>query len=156
MSPYLEPVRKSVTVALDPGAAFELFTARIGSWWPLGERFSISGLRAKTCAIEGRTGGAVYEVRDDGEKLSWGTVRVWEPPRRLVLVWHPGHAPEAAQEVEVSFAPHADGTRVDLVHRNWQKLGTEAARVRERYEGGWETVFRTAYAAAAAGAVRNG
>ena len=149
IAPYLEPVRKSVTVPLAPAEAFELFTARIASWWPLGERFSISGTRATTCAIEPRIGGAVYEVRDDGERLPWGKVLEWEPPRRVVLSWHPGKSPDVAQQVEVTFVSAGRSTRVELVHRGWQKLGDEAEKVRASYEGGWETVFGSAFAAAA-------
>lgn len=149
IAPYLEPVKKAVTVPLPPAQAFDLFTARIASWWPLGERFSISGPRAMTCAIEPRVGGAVYEVRDDGERLPWGKVLAWDPPRRLLLSWHPGKSPDVAQAVEVTFAIDGNGTRVELVHREWQKLGSDAARVRDSYDGGWETVFLGAYAARA-------
>jgi uncharacterized protein YndB with AHSA1/START domain len=150
IAPYLEPVIKSVTVPSTPDEAFELFTAGIGTWWPLGERFSISGVRAKSCAIEPRVGGSVYEVRDDGERLPWGKVLTWDPPARLVLAWHPGHPADVAQEVEVTFAPAEAGTRVQLVHRNWQKLGADASKIRSSYDGGWETVFAAAFAAAAA------
>jgi uncharacterized protein YndB with AHSA1/START domain len=149
IGPYLEPVRKSVTVPLALEEAFDLFTARIASWWPLGERFSISGSRATSCVIEPRTGGAVYEVRDDGEKLSWGHVLTWEPPRRVMLSWHPGRSPDMAQEVEVTFVPAGTSTTVELVHRGWQNLGEEAVAVRASYEGGWETVFLGAFAAKA-------
>ena len=152
IAPYLEPVRKSVTVPLAPAEAFELFTARMASWWPLGQGFSISGPRAMSCAIETRVGGVVYEVRDDGEKFPWGTVLAWEPPDRILLSWHPGKSPEVAQEVEVTFASEGSSTRVELVHRGWQKLGDEAARTRENYEGGWEAVFLGAYAKRASAA----
>jgi uncharacterized protein YndB with AHSA1/START domain len=149
IAPYLEPVKKAVTVPLSPAEAFDLFTARIANWWPLGERFSISGPGAVSCGIEPRVGGAVYEVRNDGERLPWGKVLAWDPPRRLLLSWHPGKSADVAQEVEVTFASDGSGTRVELVHRGWQKLGSDAARVRESYEGGWETVFLGAYAAKA-------
>ena len=149
IAPYLEPVRKSITVPLAAAEAFELFTARMASWWPLRDRFSISGPRAMTCAIEPRAGGAVYEVRDDGERLPWGKVLAWEPPRRVVLSWHPGRSPNVAQEVEVTFTASGNGTRVELVHRGWQKLGDDAGAARVSYEGGWEAVLGSAFAAAA-------
>jgi uncharacterized protein YndB with AHSA1/START domain len=150
IAPFVEPVRKSVTVGCAQAEAFDLFTRQIGRWWPLRAGFSISGERASTCVIEGRQGGAVYEVRDDGERFPWGTVESWEPPRRVVLRWHPGRAPDTAQEVEVTFSADGTATRVDLVHRNWQRLGSEAGATRARYENGWERVLGQAFAAAVA------
>ena len=31
----VKPIQRSVRVALDPGRAFELFTARMETWWPI-------------------------------------------------------------------------------------------------------------------------
>ena len=83
----------------------------------------------------------VYEVRDDGERIAWGWVLEWEPPRRFVMAWHPGSTAEQAQEVELRFTPVPDGTKVDLEHRKWEKLGEGASAAREGYNAGWETVF---------------
>jgi uncharacterized protein YndB with AHSA1/START domain len=139
---YIAPVRKSVRVARDAAGAFDLFTAGIHRWWPLGQ-YSISQARARSCVVEGRVGGELYEVRDDGERCPWGRVLVWDPPRRLVMTWHPGRAPGDAQEIEVRFSPAGDGTLVELEHRNWQALGEGAAQVRDRYDGGWNEVIGT-------------
>lgn len=140
ITPYLEPVRKSVTVKRTAEDAFRLFTSEIASWWPK-EKFSVSQERTRDVVIEPAVGGRVYEVRDDGESFEWGMVLAWEPPRRLVLSWHPGREPEVAQEVEVQFTEVDSGTRVDLEHRNWQQLGADARAVRGRYAGGWEEVL---------------
>jgi uncharacterized protein YndB with AHSA1/START domain len=80
-------------------------------------------------------------VRDDGRTFPWGKVKVWQPPSRLVMSWHPGRGPEVAQEVEIRFEAVENGTRVDLEHRDWARLGTEAELVRERYNGGWSEVL---------------
>jgi uncharacterized protein YndB with AHSA1/START domain len=144
IQPYLEPVRKSVTVARPAAEAFEIFSAGISSWWPL-DTYSISQARAKSCAIEPRVGGEVYEVRDDGERFAWGRVLAWEPPRRFVMTWHPGHDPTTAQELEVRFVPEGGKTRVELEHRGWQKLGAQASEMREAYDGGWEAVLGKHY-----------
>ena len=140
IGPYVEPVRKSVTVRRTPAEAFEVFTARIGSWWPL-QKFSIHQADAETCVIEPFVGGAIYELSRSGERAPWGVVRVWEPGTRLVVAWHPGHDPSEAQEVEVRFLPDAGGTRVELEHRDWQALGTKAEETRGNYEQGWVYVF---------------
>lgn len=146
---FLEPVRKSLVVAKSPAEAFEIFTAAIGKWWPL-HAFSISETRARSCAIEPRAGGAVYEVRDDGTRFPWGQVVTWEPPKRLVFAWHPGLDPSLAQEVEIRFSADGTGTRVDLEHRGWAALGAGAAEHRAPYEGGWEVVLRQQFAQACA------
>jgi uncharacterized protein YndB with AHSA1/START domain len=150
IAPFLEPVRKTVVLGCPVASAFELFTGGIGRWWPLREGFSISGERAVGCAIERRVGGAVYEIRDDGQQFPWGRVLAWDPPSRLVLEWHPGHDRGAAQEVEVTFTGTSAGTRVDLTHRNWRALGEQAPAVRSRYDAGWARVFEGAFASAAA------
>jgi len=140
IQPYREPVRKSLSVPRPVTEAFALFTEGIGRWWPLATH-SIGGARAQTCAIEPREGGEVYEVRDDGERCPWGRILAWEPPQRFVMAWHPGRAPDVAQEVEIRFVAEPGGTRVDLEHRGWQKLGPEAKEARESYDSGWTPVL---------------
>jgi uncharacterized protein YndB with AHSA1/START domain len=140
IAPYLEPLHKAVTVKRRPEEAFEVFTAGLARWWPLA-RYSISQERARSCAIEPFVGGAIYEVRDDGERCAWGRVLVWEPPRRFAVTWHPGRDPDTAQEVEVRFLAEGDATRVELEHRGWAKLGERAAETRESYAGGWDVVL---------------
>ena len=147
IAPYLEPVRKSVTVQRTPAEAFEIFTARLGTWWPLAQ-FSIHQADSATCGIEPRVGGSIYEVAKNGERCVWGTVLSWDPPRGFSMTWHPGREPDTAQEVELRFAAVPGGTRVDLEHRGWEKYGTEAKEAREGYDGGWATVFEQLYVAA--------
>lgn len=150
IEPYLEPVRKSVTVARPQQQAFETFTAGIGRWWPL-RTHSIGEERACSCTIEPRVGGDVYEVDDQGARSPWGRVLAWEPPRRFVMTWHPGRAPDTAQEVEVRFVPDGTGTRVELEHRGWQTLGDRARATRDGYESGWLAVLDRYVAACPAG-----
>ena len=68
---------------------------------------------------------------------------VWEPPSRLVLIWQ--LTPEFAYdqdlitEVEVLFTPESGGTRVDLEHRDLERMGEKADAMRETISGpgGW-------------------
>ena len=147
IAPYREPVRKTITVKCAPTRAFAVFTEGMSTWWPLATH-SLSTTRAAGCGIEPRAGGNVYEVRDDGERISWGWVVAWEPPTRLVLKWHPGHDRSEAQEVELRFTSIDGGTRVDLEHRGWEALGAAAAGARDSYENGWEGVFVDLFARA--------
>ncbi len=127
-----EAIRKTVLVDFTPEEAFDLFTARIGSWWPV-RSHSYGGEAVTQVVLEPRMGGRLYEVTDAGEQ-DWGSVLVWEPPARLVLDWQIGNA--AGTEVEVRFSPEGPGTRVELEHRGF---GDEGAR--GNYESGWDIVL---------------
>jgi uncharacterized protein YndB with AHSA1/START domain len=130
-------VRKSVVVGAPIERAWEVFTERIAAWWPL-DTHSIGKERIETVVVEGRDGGRIYERRNGGDEESWATVLAWEPPRRLVFTWQ---ITEPATEVEVRFTPEGDGTRVDLEHRGWERLGAGAERRRGSYNKGWEHVL---------------
>jgi uncharacterized protein YndB with AHSA1/START domain len=141
----IEPVRRSVTVRATPARAFEVFTEGFGSWWPL-EVHSIAvddpepgreGEVPVTAGIEPREGGRIVERMADGTELSWGHVAAWEPPHRLVLSWNPSRTDRPHTEIEVTFTAEGDGTRVDLEHRGWERLGPRGAEVREGYASGW-------------------
>ncbi len=136
----LEPLRESVTVTTAIEETFRIFTNGIASWWPVAQ-YSVSQERTRDVVLEPRVGGALFEVNDDGQTFPWGQVLVWEPPQRLVLSWHPGRAPDVAQEVEVRFTADGGGTKVELEHRDWDRLGEDAGKVRESYGGGWAVVL---------------
>jgi hypothetical protein len=55
----------------------------------------------------------------------------------------------APTEVEVRFLPDGDGTRVELEHRGWERVGAESAEVREAYGSpqGWVTTLNVFAAA---------
>jgi len=137
----LPPVRKERTVQVPPSTAFAVFTDRIGEWWPLATH-SIGGDEAVTAVCEPRAGGRVYERLGDGTEHDWGTVQAWEPPSRLVISWYVGRDPAQSTEIEVRFDPADEGAcRVLLEHRNWERLGDEAAATRDGYDTGWDTVL---------------
>jgi uncharacterized protein YndB with AHSA1/START domain len=144
-------VRRSVTVARRPEDAFRVFTEEIGTWWPV-ETHSIGkdGKPAETAVLEGRKGGRFYERTGSGTE-HWGTILVWEPPERVVISWElkPERPPT---EIEVRFTPEGGGTRVDLEHRGFERLGGEAESVAASYREGWAAVLgRYAELANAAG-----
>ena len=70
-----------------------------------------------------------------------GEVLAWEPPHRLEFTWQLGRTPEQAQNNEVTFAATEAGTRVELTHSGWERLGAQAEEVRAGYDSGWEVVF---------------
>jgi len=137
----LPPIRRQVVVPAPPEQAFDVFTDKIGAWWPVA-RHSVHGAEATVAFRDGR----LIETGPAGDEVEWGTVLAWEPPHLLRLTWHPGYAAERASEVEVGFAPVSDGlTMVTLTHRDWERFDDPRA-ARDEYGNGWPVVL-AAYAA---------
>lgn len=130
---------KQVVVPCPPAQAFELFTARMGDWWPL-DAFSVGGDRATGVTVADRVGGEVIETDADGGTAVWGTVTAFSPPDRFAMTWHPDATPERATAIDVRFEPVEAGTRVTLVHTGWA-AGAEGAGHRQNYDSGWDVVL---------------
>lgn len=148
----IAPVRRSVFVKAPPERAFEVFTAGFASWWPASH--SVLDVDQEAAYIEPEIGGRWYERGAGGEECEWGRVLAYEPPHRLVLSWQldqefePDPDPSTAGEVEVTFTPEGDGTRVELEHRGFERRPDGGAQVAESVagEGGWSGLL-AAYAA---------
>jgi uncharacterized protein YndB with AHSA1/START domain len=147
------PVRRSVTVAAPPAKAFEVFTARIGAWWPRSHH--IGAVEPETVIIEPREGGRWFERAPDGTECDVGKVLIWDPPGRLVLAWQLTAEwkfdADLITEVELCFTAEGQGsTRVDLEHRDLERFGDKAGQVRGAIDApnGWQAVLEL-YAQAA-------
>lgn len=146
----ITPVIKTRTVALPPQKAFELFTRRMGEWWPV-TTHSIAGERVAELRFEEHVGGRLIEVAEDGTEHSWAEVLAWNPPHRFVLSWHPTVEPTAASTLEVRFAPATDGgTELHVEHRGWEEFGPAGKKLRSEYEPGWDFVLQPFEVAATA------
>jgi uncharacterized protein YndB with AHSA1/START domain len=115
-------------VAIAPEAAFRLFTEQLDLWWRRGKRYRIAEGDRGLMAMEPGVGGRVFESWHDAggtERVrEIGRVQVWEPPHRLVFSWCAANfAPHESTEVEVRFAPAAEGrTTVSVEHRGWAAI----------------------------------
>ena len=136
----IEPLRLDFEVACPPEHAFEVWTARIATWWPADH--TVSGDADLDVVLEPRVGGRIYERTRDGVEHEWGWVTEWEPPGRFVYQWHLRRDRDDATEVEIRFLP-VDGsrTRVEIEHRDWERLGAEGRTWRDRNAGGWATLL---------------
>ena len=73
----------------------------------------------------------------------------YEPPARLLLSWQLDGEFELdpdesrASQVEVTFTPEGDGTRVELVHSGFDRRGEGGEEVAKGVsgEGGWGTLL---------------
>jgi uncharacterized protein YndB with AHSA1/START domain len=134
-----EPLRTSFDVACGPEHAFATWTARIDAWWPADH--TVSG-QPTHIVLEPGPGGRIYECAADGTEHEWGTITVWDPPRRLGYSWHLTRTPADATAVDISFvAVAADRTRVDIVHDGWERLGAAGDDLRARNRIGWDTLL---------------
>jgi uncharacterized protein YndB with AHSA1/START domain/uncharacterized protein YciI len=132
----LPPIRRQVVVPAGPRVAFDVFTQRIGDWWPV-ERFSVFGAGSAAAFADGR----LVETGPDGAESVWGEVLDWQPPRLLRMTWHPGDDPAKAGTVEVGFAPVGDAlTLVTITHTGWEKHADPGA-ARAGYGTGWPGVL---------------
>ena len=129
------PIRREVLVDAGPVVAFEVFTTRIGLWWPIADK-SVFGAGG-TVAF---AGGQIIEQSADGRRVVWGTVTRWEPPAGVAFTWHPGYGPDRASHVEVTFAAAGPQTLVTVTHAGWD-VRADPAAARAEYEHGWPVVL---------------
>jgi hypothetical protein len=137
-------VTTSVEVVVDPTAAFEIFTEEIGRWWRPGPINWYDSTRAIDIRFEPGVDGRWLEVYDDdaGDVLEIGRITVWEPGRRLVLLYEDGGHDLNGTEVEVRFEAVDGGTRVTLEHRGLSTLRPDVAKtafVNKRW--GWASIL---------------
>lgn len=149
--------RASVTVDLATDRAFALFTQGLDRWWP--RENSFSGAQVPEIGMTLEAGW--FERTDSGQTISWGGVRAWEPPQRLVLAWQispatrpwsPEPDPAKASEVEVRFTPVEPGrTLVEVEHRDFGRHGPAGADMAAAMASpmGWPALLE-AYRAAVA------
>jgi uncharacterized protein YndB with AHSA1/START domain len=121
-----DQARVQVTVAVEPAAAFRIFTEEIDRWWRRGLKYRVAGVRRGILCMEAGVGGRLFESFESGagtRVIETGRVTAWEPPARLAFEWRATNfAPEETTEVEVVFRPSAGGTLVTVTHRGWSRL----------------------------------
>ncbi|MEV4623691.1 SRPBCC domain-containing protein [Asanoa sp. NPDC049573] len=136
----LPPIVRELVVPVVPTLAFDLFTGRIGEWWP--RRFTAGGDDLAGVVLEPHVGGRVYERDRDGSEHEWGEVGLWELSRRVALRWTHGLRTPGATLVDVSFEADGTATDVRLEHSGWHAdQGADHARFDA--DGGWTEVLET-------------
>jgi uncharacterized protein YndB with AHSA1/START domain len=135
-----EPLSLAFEVSCSARHAFRVWTSQIGTWWPADH--TVTGRGDLEVVLEGAIGGRIYERTPEGEEHDWGEVTVWEPPTQLGYRWHLGRDRAEATEVEIRFVDRGtEGTRIEIEHRGWDRLGADAGPWRDRNRIGWESVL---------------
>jgi uncharacterized protein YndB with AHSA1/START domain len=143
----IAPVRKTIVVQASAQKAFDVFTAGIDRWWP--KTHGIGAGPVLESVIEPFVGGRWYSRHADGADAVVGHVLVWEPAQRFVCSWEisadwkPDARAAFASEVEVRFVPEGPSTtRVELEHRNFERMGPQSAeKMRNDVAGGWPKIM---------------
>jgi glyoxylase-like metal-dependent hydrolase (beta-lactamase superfamily II) len=148
-------------MADDEGLLFSGDTLFAGGWGrvdlPGGDAALMAESIARLAGLDDPVGvfpghGATTTIKRttaDGVEHDWGEVTIWEPPNRLGYMWHLRRDRADATEVEIRFVPSgAAATRVEIEHRNWERLGADGETWRDRNRGGWETLLPHYVAAA--------
>jgi hypothetical protein len=150
----VESIRRQVVVGIGQQRAFELFTGDMTSWWPATHHIGTAPIAE--VVVEPRAGGRWFTRHQDGSETSTGHVAEWEPYARVVLVWQLSAQwrfdPGLITHVELRFVPEADDrTRVELEHRDLDRYGADADKMRATFEApdAWDGLLG-AYAAEAA------
>jgi len=141
------PITKSIRVNASQQMAFDTFVGRMGEWWL--RSHSLLKSPQVDVVIEPREGGRWFEVGEDGSEQMWGRVLRWDAPNRVVLAWQLtgewAYDPGFETTVEVRFLPDGDHTMVEFEHRDLERFGPNAEKIRGGYEtgmdGGWTALL---------------
>jgi hypothetical protein len=136
---------KSVLLPLAPVAAFQLFTEKIGAWWPADRRHTQDPASEIFLLESGR----FFERARDGREVELGHVRSWDQPNRIVLDFFIATGPEKPTEVEIAFAAKGGGTQVTVMHRPKPSSATLWTERAPRYARSWDAVLAALSRAAA-------
>ena len=141
-------VRKSVTVNAPIDRAFEVFTARVDTWWP--RTYHPGEGEMAEFVLESHVGGRWYSRGTDGREWDTGNILEFEPPNHLALSWHLNGEfradpdPEHASRVDVWFTADSPmTTRVELAHSQLDRHGSTWRVLRDGVgsDGGWERLL---------------
>ena len=134
-----------------PARAFAAFTEEIGQWWRPNGLFQFTRRRDGVLSFDPGASGRLIETYGDGTVFVVGNVRVWDPPRRLVVTWrHQSFAPDQSTELHVRFEEVGDQTRVTVEHFGWDTIparhaarhGFPLATFQLRYAEWWQVLLQ--------------
>jgi uncharacterized protein YndB with AHSA1/START domain len=113
----------AIRVNATPARAFAAFTEEIGQWWRPNALFEFTRGQSGVLSFEPGSKGRLIETYEDGTVFVIGEVRIWDPPRRLVVSWRQASfAVDQDTELHVRFEPVDEQTRVTVEHFGWDTI----------------------------------
>jgi uncharacterized protein YndB with AHSA1/START domain len=142
MTETIAPIRKDLLVAASQETAFNVFTQKMGLWWP--KSHHVGSCPMNELILEPGLNGRWYSTHEDGSEVNVGHVLVWDPFGRLILNWQINgdfkYDPELTTEVEIQFIPEGPKmTRVKMEHRDLERLG--GGKGIESMDQGWGMII---------------
>jgi uncharacterized protein YndB with AHSA1/START domain len=131
-----EPLRLSFVVQCSREHAFRVWTTKLSQWWPASH--TVTGSSDVDVVLEPWVGGRIFERGADGVEHDWGQISRWDPPDRFGYRWHLRQDRADATQVEILFVDEGGGTRVEIEHSGWERLGAKGPGLRERNQAGWQ------------------
>ncbi len=116
----------AIRVAASPQLAFDVFTQEIGAWWRPSGLFETTPRGDGVMAFEGGEGGRLITTVSNGHVFEIGRITAWEPGSRLAFTWRQASfTPDQITDVEVTFEPVGEETRVSVRHNGWSEIPRE-------------------------------
>jgi hypothetical protein len=141
-----DPLWFEFAVDVPVAEAFDTWTKRISTWWPVEQTRSRE--LGTTVVIEPQVGGRIFERTATGEEHDWGAVTVWRRPECFGYSWHITSRPEEATHVEVRFTEvHDRTTRITSEHTGFEALGRRGPQSRDANGRYWEALIPSYVAA---------
>ena len=119
--------------------------ARVFKAWTdpkiMAQWFSPHGMTSVIKEMDVQPGGNFHAVISGEEDHAVrGIYRVVEPPHRLVFswVWQQGDLKDRETEVELTFVPEGEGTRLTLIHRDLPSATSVTS-----HSGGWGSAIES-------------
>ncbi|MEL6680509.1 MAG: SRPBCC domain-containing protein [Pseudomonadota bacterium] len=118
---------KTVYLAADPKKVWDYLTRaeHLAKWYH--------------AAVADMAAGGAYQLNNaSGEKIVWGKVLEWDPPKRLVTTFEAG--PLGGEETVVAWdlKPLEGGTFVTLTHSGVLAIGEGGPKMLHAVDGGWD------------------
>lgn len=118
------PIVHEISLSCSPEHAFEVFTARIGSWWDPAYTGNPDTYTAVT--IDPWMRGQVTERHSDGAEHDWGEVIAWDPPAKVAFSFTLDQDRSFPTVVRATFVPSDKGCQVTFEHDGWSEYNAAA------------------------------
>lgn len=138
----METRTHSLLLTCDAATAFDVFTSRMGEWWP--PTHTPDAESFDTVVVEPRRGGTVAMRMKDGSSYPFGVVTTWRPGEVYAQTWTLAQTPDDPSSLTVTFSDRLRGCLVLLEHGGWHAGN---AGFREKF-GDWPMLLER-YAALA-------